>query len=221
MSKPVHSFATLLHRSKPPPSSSILGKTVAKHRHPHPPSPTAMADKSVQQCRELQIAVLTGGFTHAVQPGCPCLIPALCPGRGGLCRVPLGWIHFLLPLRSCFRGPLFADFAGTTDPSDLLLTCVRPLPSETLNQRSVLNPLRRGGSLRMPAANSGSSTWNFGACTCSMTPPCPSSPCQSGEGGVAFPLSGQGRHTGILMSELNGWPASPCTHLSCRSLGER
>ena len=27
--------------------------------------------------------------------------------------------------------------------------------------------------------------------------------------GVAFPLSGQGRHTEVMISELNGWPAKP------------
>ena len=37
------------------------------------------------------------------------------------------------------------------------------------------------------------------------------SPCLGGEGNVAFSLSVQGRHTGILISELNGWPASPRT----------
>ncbi len=29
---------------------------------------------------------------------------------------------------------------------------------------------------------------------------------------VAFPLSVQGRHTGFLISEFNGWPASPRSH---------
>ena len=72
----------------------------------------------------------------------------------------------------------------------------------------------------MPAGDSGYRAWNFEVCTGSTTPPCPSSPCRSGEDDVAFPLSVQGRHTGTLISELNGWPASPLTHLSSRSLGE-
>ena len=74
---------------------------------------------------------------------------------------------------------------------------------------------------RILTGSLGSRAWNFDTCTGSMTPPCPPSPCRGGEGGVTFPLSGQGRHTGTLMSELNGWPASPRTHLSSRSLWRR
>ena len=29
--------------------------------------------------------------------------------------------------------------------------------------------------------------------------------------GVAFSMSGQDRHTGVMISELNGWPAFPLT----------
>jgi hypothetical protein len=42
---------------------------------------------------------------------------------------------------SASGAPLFAGFADTTDPSDFLTTCAWSFPSETLSQRSVLNPL--------------------------------------------------------------------------------
>jgi len=127
-----------------------------------------------------------------------------------------------------------------TSGSDFLSTFILALPSETFTKRPVrvwgvaslprriltgfdsrsLTP--RGAPLRglyvRCAPIPGSRAWNLDTCTGSPTPPCPPSPCQSGEGDIAFPLSVQGRHTGILISELNGWPASPRTHLSCRSL---
>ena len=133
-----------------------------------------------------------------------------------------------------FEPPLFADFAGTTDPSDFLSTFILALPPETFTKRPVrgwgvaslprriltgfdsLSLTPRGAPLRglyvRCAPIPGSRAWNFDTCTGSTTPPCPSSPCRGGKDGVAFPLSVQGRHTGILMSELNGWPASPRTH---------
>ena len=119
-----------------------------------------------------------------------------------------------------FEPPLFADFAGTTDPSDFLSTFILALPPETFTKR----PVRGWGVASLPrrilTGSPGSRAWNFDTCTGSTTPPCPSSPCRGGKDGVAFPLSVQGRHTGILMSELNGWPASPRTRLVRRSLDE-
>jgi len=82
------------------------------------------------------------------------------------------------------------------------------------------------GNLKPATPSPGSRAWNFDTCSGSPTPLCPPPPRRGGEGDVAFPLSVQGRHTGILISELDGWPASPRTHLSrhslpdLRSLGE-
>ena len=58
----------------------------------------------VKQGNELQLAVLTGGFTYAFQPACPYLGPALRPGWVGLVGVILGWVPSLHPLRRCFSG---------------------------------------------------------------------------------------------------------------------
>ena len=48
----------------------------------------------------------------------------------------------------------------------------------------------------------------------STTPPCPTSACLGAEDAVAFPSLEQGRHSGTLTSELNGWPVSPLPHAS-------
>jgi hypothetical protein len=71
------------------------------HRHPHG---AAMLSA--------QIAFLAGGLAHAVEPADPCLISALRPGRGGLCRVPLGWFPFLHPLGRRFRDALIRNLRG-------------------------------------------------------------------------------------------------------------
>jgi len=46
-----------------------------------------------------------------------------------------------------------------------------------------------------------------------MTPPCRYIACHDAMYHVAFPLTGQGRRTKVMISELNGWPA--CTSLRC------
>jgi len=141
-----------------------------------------------------------------------------------------------------FGPPLFADFAGTTNPSDFLTTFILALPPETFTKRSVRGwgvaslPRRiltgfdsllltpHGALLRRLyvrcAPIPGSRAWNFDTCTGSTTPPCPPSPCRGGEDDIAFPLSVQGRHTGLLISEFNGWPASPRTRPVRRSFSE-
>ena len=53
----------------------------------------------------------------------------------------------------------------------------------------------------------GSRAWSVHACSGSQTPRCPEAARVNVAPGVAFPLSGLGRHTGLVISELNGWPA--------------
>jgi len=126
--------------------------------------------------------------------------------------------------------PLFAGFAGSMDPSDFLSAFISAVPSVTFSERpavratchtaqreptgfdSLRSPLAgqpSGQSISGFASGSRFSRLEFRHMPGSTTPPCPDSPCHGGEPDIAFPFSGQDRHTGFRISELNGWPAPP------------
>ena len=82
---------------------------------------------------------------------------------------------------------------------------------DLIRYRSPLAGPPSGCSTLRCAGVPGSRAWNFDTCSVSATPPCPSAPCHVGALGVAFSVPEQDRHTVLLISELDGWPASPLT----------
>ena len=104
---------------------------------------------------------------------------------------------------------LFAHFAGTMGPSDFLLAFMSAVPSETFSNRFV-SP---AGTARpfdedqqdLPVLALATSTRAQGL----RLRRAQSRLALGGAPGVAFPLSVQGRHAKLMISELNGWPASP------------
>ena len=122
-------------------------------------------------------------------------------------RVSLGRTPSLGRLRPRESHPrLFACVVGTTSSSDFLFAFMSALPSETFSDRYTPGGWKQTGS-------PGSRAWSFQACTGSSTPPCRDTTCHGAMSRVAFPQTPQGRHTKVLISELNSWPA--CTSGRC------
>ena len=101
---------------------------------------------------------------------------------------------------AAFRPALFARFFGTMRPSDSLETCMSDV------RQCLLGPspaLRRGNFQGLPISVQRVSTHAQGLRLRGVHERLAISVVHD----VAFPLSGQGRHTEDLISELNGWPA--------------
>ena len=64
-----------------------------------------------------------------------------------------------------------------------------------------------GSRPRESPGSPGSRAWSFHACTGSSTPRLPEATRGYAAPDIAFPLTSQGRHAGVVISELNGWPA--------------
>ena len=96
---------------------------------------------------------------------------------------------------------LFARFLGTMGPSDSLETCMSEVRRFAFSARPTL--LRRRSFLGLPVSVQRVSTHAQGLRLRGVHQRLAIIVVHD----VAFPLSGQGRHAELLISELNGWPA--------------
>jgi hypothetical protein len=168
----------------------------------------------VQQRGEPHLLIPTGRFPHAPQAARRG-VPVLCPARGRLQGVPLGRSPSLHGLRSrghhAQHGP-----AGLVRPLHRYYGIVR-LPSHGRVGCSAVGLVRpflaatgRGCGWGLPVPAHGASTHARGLRLRGVEKRLASIVALH----VAFPLSGQGRHAEVMISELNTRPACASVNAS-------
>ena len=139
---------------------------------------------------------------HALRPIPRHVVSGIVSGTCGRPPCPLGRTPSLHGLRG-LPTALFARFVGTMDPLDSPAAYMSGFDAPVFPDRP--RPLGRGRRWGLPVLAHGVSTHAQGL------------RLRGVEGQlalfaavhVAFPLSGQGRHAEVVISELHGWPA--CT----------